>query len=201
MADATDNRVVSFESEKLVLVDESDREVGYETKAACHDGQGILHRAFSLFIFNDNGELLLQQRSKNKRLWPGYWANSCCSHPHRGEAMDEAVQRRLKEELGFTCALEFVYKFQYHAAFGTLGSETELCWVYTGMSFAPVHVNENEIAAWRFIAPAALDHEMAATPAHFTPWLKLEWQRLRHDFADKLPVATGEHRRSAKMQG
>lgn len=199
MASASDNRVVSFDSEKLILVDESDREIGYETKAVCHDGQGILHRAFSLFIFNADGELLLQQRSKSKRLWPGYWANSCCSHPHRYEAMEDAIQRRLKEELGFTCALQFVFKFQYHAAFGTLGSENELCWVYTGTSFAPVQINENEIATWRYIAPEALDREMADTPVQFTPWLKMEWRRLRHDFADKLPVATDEHRRSVKM--
>ncbi|MGH8282378.1 MAG: isopentenyl-diphosphate Delta-isomerase [Gammaproteobacteria bacterium] len=199
MASTSDSRVVSFDSEKLVLVDDSDHEIGYETKAVCHDGQGILHRAFSLFIFNADGELLLQQRGKSKRLWPGYWANSCCSHPRRGEAMQDAIQRRLKEELGFICALQFVYKFQYRAAFGTLGSENELCWVYVGISFAPVRVNENEIAAWRFIAPAALDREIAVTSEQFTPWLIMEWRRLRHDFADKLPVATGEHHRSVKM--
>src|SRR5579872_2001083 len=88
------------DSEALILVDEADREVGHLSKAKCHDGQGVLHRAFSLLIFNDAGELLLQQRSAAKRLWPLYWSNSCCSHPRRAESMDSAIHRRLYEELG-----------------------------------------------------------------------------------------------------
>ena len=87
MADAArrlGDEVVSDEDESLVLVDEDDREVGFLSKAVCHDGDGMLHRAFSLFVFNRRGELLLQRRSANKRLWPLYWSNSCCSHPRRG---------------------------------------------------------------------------------------------------------------------
>lgn len=187
MADPHDNRVVSFASERLILVDESDREIGHASKADAHAGQGILHRAFSLFVFNPAGELLLQQRAASKPLWPGYWANSCCSHPREGENMDTATQRRLHEELGFTCALEFVYKFQYHAEFGQAGSETELCWVHVGTSDAPVRVNDTEIAAWRYVKPEALDREIADTPEHFTPWLKMEWQRLRRQFPQRIP--------------
>ncbi|MBS0382470.1 MAG: isopentenyl-diphosphate Delta-isomerase [Proteobacteria bacterium] len=192
MADRTDqrggdHRVVSFDSERLILVDAADREIGHASKADAHAGKGILHRAFSLFVFNGAGELLLQQRAPGKPLWPGYWANSCCSHPRAGENMDIATQRRLGEELGFTCPLEYLYKFQYHAEFGDAGSETELCWVYVGVSDAPVQVNPTEIAAWRYVAPDALDREIAESPDHFTPWLKLEWQRLRSDFADRLP--------------
>lgn len=187
MAEQHDNRVVSFDSERLILVDEADREVGHASKAEAHAGKGILHRAFSLFVFNPAGELLLQQRAPGKPLWPGYWANSCCSHPRGGEDMDTATQRRLHEELGFTCTLDYVFKFQYHAEFGAAGSETELCWVYVGQSDAPVRVNNTEIAAWRFVAPADLDREIAATPERFTPWLKLEWQRLRGEFAARLP--------------
>jgi isopentenyl-diphosphate delta-isomerase len=182
-----DNRVVSFDSERLILVDETDREIGHASKADAHAGRGILHRAFSLFVFNPAGELLLQQRAASKPLWPGYWANSCCSHPRGGEDMDTATQRRLSEELGFTCPLEFVYKFQYHAEYFDAGSESELCWVYVGVSDAPVRVNDTEIAAWRYIAPEALDREIADSPERFTPWLKMEWQRLRGEFAKRLP--------------
>jgi isopentenyl-diphosphate delta-isomerase len=181
------NRVVSFDSERLILVNADDREIGYASKADAHAGKGILHRAFSLFVFNPGGELLLQQRAPSKPLWPGYWANSCCSHPRGGEDMDTATQRRLREELGFGCPLEFVYKFRYHAEYGDAGSETELCWVYVGTSDAPVRVNETEIAAWRYVTPDALDREIAETPERFTPWLKMEWQRLRGEFADRVP--------------
>ena len=191
MAEHDDNRVVSFDSERLILVDADDREIGFASKADAHAGRGILHRAFSLFVFNPAGELLLQQRAASKPLWPGYWANSCCSHPRGGEDMDTATQRRLREELGFTCPLEFVYKFQYHAGYGEAGSESELCWVYVGVSDAPVRVNDTEIAAWRYMRPEALDREIAESPDHFTPWLKMEWQRLRSEFVDRLP-GTGE---------
>ena len=187
MAEHEDHRVVSFDSERLILVDADDREIGQVSKADAHAGKGILHRAFSLFVFNTAGELLLQQRAASKPLWPGYWANSCCSHPRTGEDMDTATQRRLSEELGFTCALEHVYKFQYHAEYGETGSETELCWVYVGKSDAPVRVNATEIAAWRYVAPEALDREIAGSPERFTPWLKMEWQCLRGEFADRLP--------------
>ncbi|HET7562969.1 MAG TPA: isopentenyl-diphosphate Delta-isomerase [Rhodanobacteraceae bacterium] len=187
MAEGNDHPVVSFNSERLILVDESDREIGYASKADAHAGQGILHRAFSLFVFNSAGELLLQQRAPGKPLWPGYWANSCCSHPRGGEDMPTATQRRLAEELGFSCPLEYIYKFQYHAEFGDAGSESELCWVYVGQSDAPVRVNATEIAAWRYVKPEDLDREIAESPGHFTPWLKMEWRRLRGEFADRLP--------------
>jgi isopentenyl-diphosphate delta-isomerase len=182
---------VSSEAEELVLVDADDRVRGYASKAACHDGQGDLHRAFSLFVFNAEGELLLQQRSAGKRLWPGYWANSCCSHPRRGESLDEATQRRLLQELGMRCALRYLFKFEYHADYRGLGAEHELCSVYVGQTAAPVQANRSEVAAWRFVSPAALDAEMAAHPERFTPWLKLEWQRLRRDFNTDLPAASG----------
>lgn len=187
MAEHEDNRVVSFDSERLILVDEADREIGHASKADAHAGLGILHRAFSLFVFNPSGELLLQQRAASKPLWPGYWANSCCSHPRGGEDMDTATQRRLREELGFSCPLEYVYKFQYHAEYGDVGSETELCWVYVGTSDAPVRANPTEIATWRYVKPETLDSEIAQSPERFTPWLKMEWQRLRREFTDRLP--------------
>lgn len=183
MADASQTHVtVSFDAEPLILVDAEDCPIGQASKAACHDGNGQLHRAFSLFIFNEHGKLLLQQqRSRSKRLWPGYWANSCCSHPRQGESMELATERRLQQELGMRCLLRFLFKFEYHADYCGLGAEHELCWVYSGTCAEPVHANATEIEAWRFVTPAELDHEIATQPEHFTPWLKLEWERLRHD--------------------
>lgn len=178
---------VSFDSEQLILVDEADREVGFLDKGRCHDGEGILHRAFSLFVFNPAGELLLQQRAAGKRLWPGFWANTCCSHPRRGESLDVATRRRLAEELGMRCQLQHLYHFSYHARYRDLGSERELCHVLVGQSADPVQANPTEVGAWRFVAPEALDAEIAAHPERFTPWLKMEWQRLRGEFAARLP--------------
>lgn len=184
------DEIVSFDADELIVVDADDREIGHATKDACHRGEGILHRAFSLFVFDSRGALLLQQRAANKKLWPGYWSNSCCSHPRRGEPMHDAVQRRLRQELGFGCTLEFVYRFEYRAAFGSIGTEHELCSVFVGISDADVRANANEVAAHRWIAPATLDREIAARPTQFTPWLLLEWQRLRSEFADALPRAS-----------
>ena len=166
------------DAEPLILVDEADREIGHMGKTQCHVGSGILHRAFSLLIFNRSGELLLQQRSAAKRLWPLYWSNSVCSHPRRAESMESAIHRRLAEELGLSCPLHFLFKFQYHAQFDAAGAEHELCSVYIGRCNAPLRINRAEISAWRWIAPAALQAEMAGPEAaRFTPWFRLEWER------------------------
>ena len=173
---------ISADSDALILVDEADREVGFLSKALCHNGQGLLHRAFSLLIFNGNGELLLQQRAPSKRLWPLYWSNSCCSHPRRGETMDGAIKRRLYEELGLSCPLHFLFKFQYQAQSGTSGAEHELCSVYIARCTDEVSINRNEIVGWRWIAPEALAAEMSGGGAEkFTPWFMLEWTRIWKD--------------------
>lgn len=188
-----DHEVVSFDSEQLIVVNQADDEIGHLSKAACHEGDGVLHRAFSLFIFNEAGELLIQQRSAQKQLWPLFWANSCCSHPRHGETMEKAIHRRLYEELRMTSDLAYLYKFIYQAHFGKLAAEYEYCWVYMGKSIDPVTPNHNEIAAWRFVAPEELDTELAREPEKFTPWFKLEWQRIRHDFFDQLNELRAPH--------
>lgn len=179
--------IVSDDAEALILVDADDEEIGTLDKSACHDGEGVLHRAFSLFIFNHDGELLLQQRSNEKRLWPGYWSNSCCSHPRHGESLAVAVQRRCKQELGFATDLEFVYKFEYSVPFEDKGAEHELCSVYVGRYDGPLDINAAEIDATRWMAPAKLDDELVANADAYTPWLKLEWTRLRADFSNLIP--------------
>jgi isopentenyl-diphosphate Delta-isomerase len=171
----------------LILVDAADRDVGRLSKARCHEGKGILHRAFSLLIFNSAGELLIQQRAQSKRLWPLYWSNSCCSHPRSGETMDMATQRRLYEELGITCPLQFLFKFQYQAQFDATGSEHELCSVFVGSCADPVKINRHEILAWRWVRPEALQAQLASQEARqFTPWFKLEWARIWRDHRDAL---------------
>lgn len=179
------HRIVSSEAEQLILVDAEDCETGYLSKAECHDAGGILHRAFSVFLFNAQGELLLQQRSASKRLWPGYWSNTCCSHPRRGETMAVATTRRLQDELNIESTLEFVYKFTYQAQYDDNGAEHELCHVFLGRVGDDVRPNENEIAALRYAAPDALATELADENEPFTPWFKMEWSTL-----------VGEHRSS-----
>jgi isopentenyl-diphosphate delta-isomerase len=183
--------VVSSANEQLILVDDLDRELGFKSKSDCHAGKGVLHRAFSIFVFNGDNELLLQQRSPTKLLWPSYWSNTCCSHPRRGESVDDAVNRRLVQELGFDCPLEFLYKFTYQAQFGAVGAEHEFCWVYYGRYDGPVDVNVNEISDWRFIGVDALERELAAAPETFTPWFKMEWMHIRANFLDGMLASTG----------
>jgi isopentenyl-diphosphate delta-isomerase len=181
MNDFTAAADLAADPDSLILVDESDQKVGHLDKTRCHAGRGVLHRAFSLLIFNGKGELLLQQRSASKRLWPLYWSNSCCSHPRRAETMEAAIQRRLYEELGLRCPLHFLFKFQYQAQFDETGAENELCSVFIGRCTDAVKVNRGEIAAWRWISPAALQAEMAAGGSGFTPWFILEWARVWRD--------------------
>lgn len=180
------HRIVSSESEQLILVDRDDNEMGFISKADAHDGAGVLHRAFSLFLFNGAGELLLQQRAPGKRLWGGFWSNSCCSHPRRGESMQVATSRRLLDELNFETDLEYVYRFCYEASFGDAGSENELCHVFLGRVTGEVRPNDSEISAIRFLAPADLDAELAEYPEHFTPWFKQEWRELRENYSEQL---------------
>ena len=183
---ASHARIVSSENEPLILVNPDDEEVGSLAKSACHDGGGVLHRAFSLFVFNAAGETLLQRRHADKRLWPGYWSNSCCSHPRAGENTDNAVRRRAWDELGLEVSAEFLFKFEYQARFGDVGAEHELCWVYLGRSDGEPRVNTTEVAEWRWTPPAVLDDEIGQAPDRFTPWLRLEWPRLRGEFAERL---------------
>lgn len=180
------SEIVSFDDELLIVVKEDDTIIDYLPKIDCHLGDGILHRAFSIFVFNSQGQVIMQKRSGQKMLWPLYWSNSCCSHPRKGESLDIATHRRLNEELGFDTDLSYLYTFQYQANFNEVGSENELCAVYIGKSDSPVQVNPNEIAEWRYIFPEDLTKEVNENPENFTPWFKMEWMKLMNEYLDKI---------------
>ncbi len=192
MSATTKAELVSSEDEPLILVDSNDRQLGYLNKAACHNGFGRLHRAFSVFIFNEDSEVLLQKRATGKRLWPSHWSNSCCSHPRRGESMQRAVRRRVDEELGLAGSalrdLRFVYRFEYHEKFQDLGSEHELCSVFLANTDREPIVNTLEIDEWAWIDPRELSDRLAQQTETHTPWLKREWAELLAKYADKLPI-------------
>ena len=180
------HKTVSFDNEPLILVDAEDNVTGYETKVNAHLGDGLLHRAFSIFLFTDDDRVLLQQRSGTKPLWPLFWSNSCCSHPRKGETYEQAVHRRLREELAVDADLVYLYKFKYQAGFGEIGAEHELCSVYVGKIPAPVRidVNPSEIAAWQWMPCADVDRMIVEQPELVTPWFVMEWRRLRGEFGD-----------------
>ena len=180
--------IVSSDLEELILVNSNDEETGRMSKIDCHQDDGTLHRAFSIFVFNTKGEVLLQKRSEQKMLWPLFWSNACCSHPRAGELSEEAAHRRLKQELGLAVDLTFLYKFEYQARFLEVGSEHELCWVWTGVTDSEeIIANPNEIAEWRFVGRSQLEEEMQSNPGSFTPWMKLEWERITAEFSHLLP--------------
>ena len=173
-------------SDTLIVVNEDDEVTGHLPKLECHLGDGILHRAFSVFLFNSDGELLLQQRSAEKFLWPMYWSNSCCSHPRENESIASAATRRVREELGVECQVDYLYKFQYQARYADVGSENELCSVLAGTHSGEIKVDPKEIADWRFVTPTKLTEEIETDGERFTPWLKLEWQQITQRYLEDI---------------
>lgn len=160
------------------MVDEDDVEIGFKEKVACHVGRGFLHRAFSVFILNSKGELLIQKRADGKMLWPGFWSNSCCSHPRRGEEIENAVARRLVEECGIACSVRYVYKFCYSARFDD-DSENEVCSVFVGRCDDEIVVDYDEISDFKWISISDLLGDIGVHPNDYTPWFKMEIQELR----------------------
>lgn len=180
------NKVVSFDDELLICVDGADNILDYKTKVECHLGEGLLHRAFSIFIFNTQNQVIMQKRSDQKLLWPLFWSNSCCSHPRKGETTDLAAIRRLEEELGIHTELKYLYTFEYQARFKNIGSENELCAVYIGRSDQMIRLNENEIAEWKYIDIDTLSVDVQKHPDNYTPWFRMEWQKLTKEFIDDI---------------
>lgn len=156
----------------LILVDSKDQEIGYLPKMEVHE-KGLLHRAFSILIFNKNGEMLLQQRAKVKYHSPGLWTNACCSHPKKDEVMLDNALARLQMEMGFQCDLHFAYKFEYRAEFENKLIEHELDHVFIGEYNEDPKPNKDEVEAFRWLSLQDLRKEINSNPEQFTPWFKI----------------------------
>ncbi len=159
-------------NELLILVDENDNETGSMNKLDAHQS-GLLHRAFSVFIFNQKGEILLQQRADGKYHSAGLWSNTCCSHPLKGERVNDAVSRRLKEEMGIECATQFQFRFIYKVALENGLTEHELDHVYFGKSDAVPVPDPNEVKDWQYVRPEKLKEEIISHPQEYSAWLKI----------------------------
>ena len=164
---------------QLILVDKYDNIIGYKNKNECHKENGILHRAFSIYIIDDNDKILIQKRSKNKLLWPLYWSNSCCSHPRKNEMYEEAARRRIEEELGFTTYLNFLLKFEYQANYLNIGSENEICAIFIGQYKGKIKPNLEEIAEYKWIDIEELKMDIFKNPNKYTPWFKIGLNKLK----------------------
>ncbi|MFM7104242.1 MAG: isopentenyl-diphosphate Delta-isomerase [Flavobacteriales bacterium] len=158
--------------EQVILVDECDLELGCTGKMRAHR-DGLLHRAFSVFLFNDDGEMLLQKRAMTKYHSPGLWTNTCCSHPRPGETTDNAAKRRLMEEMGLLCDLTPAYSFVYRVEVGEGLVEHEFDHVFTGITDVLPSPNSDEVMAYRYIEIDHLLAEVSEMPAAFTPWFKI----------------------------
>lgn len=157
--------------EEVILVDQNDREVGVMEKLEAHQ-KGLLHRAFSIFIFNSKGELLLQQRALDKYHSAGLWSNTCCSHPYPNESTGEAAKRRLQEEMGMTTPLESIFSFTYKAFFDNGLIENEFDYVYFGRTDDLPIVNATEVNDYKYVLVEDLLLDMDANPKKYTEWLK-----------------------------
>ena len=169
---------------RVVLVDESDRETGTLGKLAAHEGEGKLHRAFSVFLFDAEGRWLLQRRAAGKYHFPGLWSNACCSHPAPGEPVEAAARRRLAEELGLSCELREAFSFVYRAKSEATGlTEHEFDHVFTGLYAGGARPDPAEVAGVRLAGTEELRAELAAHPERFTPWFRLAFGRVAERIA------------------
>lgn len=161
-----------FDMEEVILVDTNDNEIGVMEKMQAHR-EGILHRAFSVFIFNSKKELLLQQRAYTKYHSGGLWTNTCCSHPRPDENTLDAAKRRLLEEMGMECKLKKLFTFIYKERLDNELTEHELDYVYIGYSDEKPLINKDEVADWKYLRISDLLNHIEAHPENYTMWLKL----------------------------
>ena len=163
--------------EQVILVDHLDHPLGIIAKMEAHS-LGLLHRAFSIFIFNSTGELLLQQRALDKYHSGGKWTNTCCSHPKPFENTEIAAHRRLGEEMGMECELKYGFNFIYKSVFENYLTEYEFDHVYFGKSDHLPVVNKNEVASFKYMTLENLALDLNENPGHYTAWLKICFDRI-----------------------
>lgn len=164
--------------EEVILVNEQDETCGTMEKMEAHR-KGVLHRAFSIFIFNNKNEMLLQQRALNKYHSGGLWTNACCSHPRPGEETAEAASRRLKEELGFETPLENVFAFTYNASFDNGLTEHEFDHVFTGTYNGEINFNKHEVKDVCFRSMEEIESNLQTHPYKFTPWFLIAFPMIK----------------------
>ncbi len=162
--------------EKVILVDEQDNQIGLMPKMEAHE-KAVLHRAFSVFVMNDKGETMLQQRAADKYHSPLLWTNTCCSHQRDGESNTAAGKRRLMEEMGFTVELKPLFSFVYKAPFDNGLTEHELDHVLLGFYNAEPKINKAEVAAWKWMKPEAIKLDIKSNPEQYTAWFKIIFER------------------------
>ena len=169
-----------MKEEQVILVDENDLQIGLMPKMEAHE-KAVLHRAFSVFVQNDKGELLLQQRAADKYHSPLLWANTCCSHQRDGESNLEAGKRRLQEEMGFETDLKEVFSFIYKAPFDNGLTEHELDHVMLGSYNEAPKINKVEVESYKWMTPEAVKKDMEATPEIYTAWFRIIFEKF-YDF-------------------
>ena len=162
--------------EMVILVNENDEKLGLMPKLEAHQ-KGILHRAFSVFIFDEKGNLMLQQRALEKYHSPGLWTNTCCSHQRDGETSLEAGRRRLLEEMGFTVPLKETTTFIYKAPFDNGLTEHELDHILVGNYEGIPKINNEELASGKWMHIEAIKSDIAIQPQLYTAWFKIIFQK------------------------
>ena len=159
--------------EYVILVDENDNPIGKEEKVKCHLPNGKLHRAFTALIFNNEGKLLLTKRSEGKMLWPNDWDGTVASHPRESETYASSAERRMPEEIGISCKMNYVNKFEYHVPYKDVGSENEICGTLIGTidSFDESSMIKDEISEIKWINPDELKNELEHNRDVYCPWM------------------------------
>ncbi len=163
--------------DEVILVNEHDEGSGTIGKLEAHQ-KGLLHRAFSIFIFNSKGQMLLQQRASTKYHSGGLWSNACCSHPRPGEDTLAAAQRRLKEELGFETTLHKIFHFTYKTSFANGLTEHEFDHVYTGVYEGSITPNATEVSNYTFKSMQEIGENLQLAPQKYTAWFKIVFPRI-----------------------
>ena len=164
--------------QQVILVNEQDEAIGVMEKMEAHE-KALLHRAFSVFIFNKDGLMLLQQRAMSKYHSPGLWTNACCSHPNPDEAVKDAALRRLHEELGFTTKVEKAFHFTYKAAFDNGLTEHEFDHVFVGVYDGTLQLNKEEVRAITYKSMNEIADDLQTAPQVYTEWFKIAFPLLK----------------------
>lgn len=164
--------------EMIILVDKNDKQIGSEEKIKAHEDGGKLHRAFSIFLFNSRGEMLLQLRARKKYHFGGLWTNTCCGHPRDGEELDSAARRRLKEESGINTNIKEVFSFIYQADAGNGLTEHEFDHVFVGKYEDQPVGNPEEADDWKWMSIDDVRKDLQEHPENYTPWFKIAFDKV-----------------------